>query len=462
MAELTLPKMGESVMEARIIRWLKKPGDRVEADEPVLEIATDKVDSEVPAPVSGILTEIRVAEGQTVPVGTVLAIIAEEGASTSASVAAPAEAAPVPAVAAASNGESSVPAVVSSTSTPTRIPARDGDRFYSPLVRTIAESAGLTREELAKIPGSGMGGRVTKKDLETYLRQRQQAHPPAPTPTLTPTTQPTQPPAPTAPLPTSLEAIIQYLQEHFILLPKKTFTHSGAVEIIEMDRMRRLIAENMVYSKHISPHVTSFVEADVTPVVLWREKVKDEFEKRYGEKLTFTHIFVEILAKVLREFPQLNASVEGDKIILKKDIHIGVAVALPNNNLIVPTVRHADRLNLAGIAVAVNDLSKRARAGQLKPDEITGGTYTLSNVGTFGNVMGTPVILQPQVGILATGAIRKKPAVVETPTGDMIGIRYMMFLSHSYDHRVIDGALGGAFVRRVADYLEAWDVERPI
>jgi 2-oxoglutarate dehydrogenase E2 component (dihydrolipoamide succinyltransferase) len=460
MAELILPKMGESVMEARIIRWLKKPGDQVEADEPVLEIATDKVDSEVPSPVRGVLLEVRVKEGETVPVGTVLATIAEEGAAVgavalaggSSAAALPAEGTPT---ALASNGERPTP--VATEGGPTRIPARDGERFYSPLVRTIAQSSGLTREELAKIPGTGMGGRVTKKDLEAYLSQRQQA--PA-TPAVASTPPAPQPAA--APLPASLEAIVQYLQEHFILVPKKTFTHSGPVEIVEMDRMRRLIAENMVYSKHTSPHVTSFVEADVTPIVLWREKVKNEFEKKYGEKLTFTHVFVEILAKVLREFPQLNASVEGDKILLKKEIHIGVAVALPNNNLIVPVVRHADRLNLAGIAAAVNDLSRRARAGQLKPDEISGGTYTLSNVGTFGNVMGTPVILQPQVGILATGAIRKKPAIVETPAGDMIAIRHMMFLSHSYDHRVIDGALGGAFVRRVADYLEAWDVNTPI
>jgi 2-oxoglutarate dehydrogenase E2 component (dihydrolipoamide succinyltransferase) len=460
MAELILPKMGESVMEARIIRWLKKPGDQVEADEPVLEIATDKVDSEVPSPVRGVLVEVRVKEGETVPVGTVLATIAEEGAAVGAvalaggnsAAAVPAEGTPT---AVASNGESPTPVVTGGSST--RIPARDGERFYSPLVRTIAQNSGLTREELAKIPGTGMGGRVTKKDLEAYLSQRQQA--PA-TPAVVSTPPAPQPAA--APLPASLEAIVQYLQEQFILVPKKTFTHSGPAEIVEMDRMRRLIAENMVHSKHTSPHVTSFVEADVTPIVLWREKVKNEFEKKYGEKLTFTHVFVEILAKVLREFPQLNASVEGDKILLKKEIHIGVAVALPNNNLIVPVVRHADRLNLAGIAAAVNDLSRRARAGQLKPDEISGGTYTLSNVGTFGNVMGTPVILQPQVGILATGAIRKKPAIVETPAGDMIAIRHMMFLSHSYDHRVIDGAVGGAFVRRVADYLEAWDINTPI
>lgn len=451
MTELTLPKLGESVTEARIIRWLKKPGDRVEADEPVLEIATDKVDSEVPAPVAGILGEIRVKEGDTVPVGTVLAIVHAEGEAPAAE-ATPAVSVPdstAPAPASTGNG----------TSTPTeRIPARHGERFYSPLVRTIAQQEGVTLAELERIHGSGAGGRVTKNDLMAYLAQRSPAPMPAPIP-VTPT-HPTPASAP-ATLPASIQEIVAYLQEHFILVPKKKFSHDN-VEVVEMDRMRKLIAENMVYSKHTSPHVTSFVEADVTPVVLWRERVKDAFEKKYGEKLTFTHVFVEILAKVLREYPQLNASVEGDKILLKRDIHIGVAVALPNNNLIVPVVRHADRLNLAGIAAAVNDLSRRARTGQLKPDEISGGTYTLSNVGTFGNVMGTPVILQPQVGILATGAIRKKPAIIETPTGDVIGVRHLMFLSHSYDHRVIDGALGGAFVRRVADLLEGWDVKRDI
>ncbi len=448
MAELVLPKMGESVMEARIIRWLKRPGDRVEADEPVLEIATDKVDSEVPAPVSGTLAEIRVPEGQTVPIGTVLAIIVEEGEALI--TAAPATAAPEPI---ATNG---VQAPAPAEATSTRIPARDGERFYSPLVRTIAQEAGLTKEELATIAGSGLGGRVTKKDLLAYLEKRSTAPAPVSSPAAPqPTAAPSTPPA-------SVNEIIAYLQEHFILIPKKAFTHSGAMEVQEMDRMRRLIAENMVYSKHVSPHVTSFVEADVTSLVLWRERVKAGFEEKYGEKLTFTHAFIEILAQVLREFPQLNASVEGDKILLKKEIHIGVAVALPTNNLIVPVVRHADRLNLAGIAATVNDLSRRARAGQLKPDEITGGTYTLSNVGTFGNVMGTPVILQPQVAILATGAIRKKPQVLDTPQGDMIAVRHMMFLSHSYDHRIIDGALGGAFVRRVADLLENWDISRAV
>ncbi len=457
MTELVLPKLGESVTEARIVRWLKKPGDRIEADEAVLEIATDKVDSEVPAPAAGILTEIRVQEGQTVPVGTVLAIIQPEGAEVSP--AAPAES---PALTAPQGNGQTAPVVSAPSLAPTRIPARDGDRFYSPLVRTIAQQEGLSIEELATIPGSGAGGRVTKQDLLAYLQTRQASPSTKPAPT---TAAPEPIPVPTAPTPTplpaSLQEIISYLQEHFILVPKKKFSHENA-EVVEMDRMRKLIAENMVYSKHTSPHVTSFVEADVTSVVLWRERVKKDFEKKYKEKLTFTHIFVEILAKVLREFPQLNASIEGDKVFLKRDIHIGVAVALPGYNLIVPVVRHADRLNLAGIAAAVNDLSARARAGQLKPDEITSGTYTLSNVGTFGNVMGTPVILQPQVAILATGAIRKKPAILETPTGDTIGVRHMMFLSHSYDHRLIDGALGGAFVRRVADLLESWDINREI
>lgn len=460
MTELTLPKLGESVTEARIIRWLKKPGDRVEADEPVLEIATDKVDSEVPAPVAGILTDLRVKEGDTVPVGTVLAIIQAEGDSTvpadPAEVTVPVSAPAAPPAAGISNG----------SSTGERIPARHGERFYSPLVRTIAQQEGISLSELERIQGSGAGGRVTKNDLLAYLARRSAAPAPAPALAAAPVTPvypshstPSAPPATATPA--SIQEIVAYLQEHFILVPKKKFAHENA-EVVEMDRMRKLIAENMVYSKHTSPHVTSFVEADVTPVVRWREQVKDAFEKKYGEKLTFTHVFVEILAKVLREYPQLNASVEGDRILLKRDVHIGVAVALPNNNLIVPVVRHADRLNLAGIAAAVNDLSRRARAGQLKPDEIGGGTYTLSNVGTFGNVMGTPVILQPQVGILATGAIRKKPAILETPAGDVIGVRHMMFLSHSYDHRVIDGALGGAFVRRVADLLESWDLHRDI
>ncbi|MEN2993432.1 MAG: dihydrolipoamide acetyltransferase family protein [Bacteroidia bacterium] len=447
MIEVTLPKLGESVTEARIIRWLKKVGDAVEAEEPLLEIATDKVDSEVPAPAKGILAEICVAEGQTVPVGTVLARLRSAEVEVSAAptevVSSPLPPSPASPPPSPTNGKGT-----------SRIPARHGDRFYSPLVRTIAAQEGITLMELEKIPGTGAGGRVTKNDLLAYLAQRQAA--PAPTPT------PVAPlPSPTPAVSVSLEAILAYLQEHFILIPRKKFTHENA-EILEMDRMRRIIAENMLYSKHASPHVTSFVEADVTNLVHWRKRVKGEFERKYGEKLTFTHVFVLLLAKVLREYPQLNASVEGDKIYLKKDIHLGVAVALPDNNLIVPVVRHADRLNLAGIAAVVNDLSRRARAGQLKPDEITGGTYTLSNVGTFGSLMGTPILLQPQVGIMATGAIRKVPAVVETPTGDLIGIRYKMFLSHSYDHRVIDGALGGAFARRLADYLESWDPNFPI
>ncbi|MCS6789712.1 MAG: 2-oxo acid dehydrogenase subunit E2 [Bacteroidia bacterium] len=449
MIELTLPRLGESVTEARIIRWLKKPGDRVEADEPILEIATDKVDSEVPAPAAGILAEIRVQEGQTVPVGTVLAIIQSQAEVATSS-------APQSIPAAAPLSPAASPTLTNGSSSPERIPARDGDRFYSPLVRTIAQKEGVTLQELATIPGTGSGGRVTKQDILDYIAKRQVSLPTPPPPASVPAA----PAAPSTP-PASIQEIIQYLQEHFILIPKKKFSYDNA-QAVEMDRMRKIIAENMVYSKHIAPHVTSFVEADVTSLVLWREKVKDTFERKYGEKLTYTHVFVEILAQVLREYPQLNASVEGDRIYHKKDIHLGVAVALPDNNLIVPVVRHADRLNLAGIAAAVNDLSRRARAGQLKPDEISGGTYTLSNVGTFGSMMGTPVILQPQVGILATGVIRKKPIVLETPTGDTIAIRHVMVLSHSYDHRVIDGALGGAFVRRVADLLESWDLNRAI
>ncbi|MCS7162313.1 MAG: 2-oxo acid dehydrogenase subunit E2 [Bacteroidia bacterium] len=444
MIEVTLPKLGESVTEARIIRWLKKVGETVEAEEPLLEIATDKVDSEVPAPAKGVLAEICVEEGQTVPVGTVLARMQPVGMKGGTPSEAPSPAPPAVT-------EAPVPASPTNGKGSPRIPARHGDRFYSPLVRTIAAQEGLTLMELEKIPGTGAGGRVTKNDLLAYLAQRQATPAPAPTAPSRPSSIPA----------VSLEDILAYLQEHFILIPRKKFIHENA-EILEMDRMRRIIAENMLYSKHASPHVTSFVEADVTNLVHWRARVKEEFERKYGEKLTFTHVFVLLLAKVLREYPQLNASVEGDKIYLKKDIHLGVAVALPDNNLIVPVVRHADRLNLAGIAAVVNDLSRRARAGQLKPDEITGGTYTLSNVGTFGSIMGTPILLQPQVGIIATGAIRKVPAVVETPTGDLIGIRYKMFLSHSYDHRVIDGALGSAFARRLADYLESWDPNLPV
>ena len=422
-----MPKMGESVAEATILKWLKKEGDKIEMDEPVLEIATDKVDSEVPSPAAGILSRRMFEEGQVVKVGQVIAEIAAAGETVTAEVP---KAAPVPAPAPSTNGKSEKPAAVvgAAASTPPILKSSSSGRFYSPLVRTIAKQEGVTLAELEGIPGSGANSRVTKNDLLHHIEKRKSGAAPAMTPQ-------------SAPAPAAA-------------------SFSGSTEIIEMDRMRKLIADHMVMSKHTSPHVTSFVEADVTNLVMWREKMKSVFEKRDGEKLTFTPLFVEALIKAIKDFPMINCSVDGTKIILKKDINIGMAAALPSGNLIVPVIRNADRLNLLGLVKSVNDLAGRARANKLSPDEIQGGTYTLTNVGTFGNVMGTPIINQPQVAIMATGAIRKKPAVIETPQGDAIGIRHFMFLSHSYDHRVVDGALGGSFVRRVADYLEQWDVNR--
>ncbi len=423
--EVLLPKMGESVAEATIIKWLKNEGDTVELDEPVIEIATDKVDSEVPSPQAGILVKRLCNEGDVVQVGKPIAIISSDAAAPAATpkteaVAAKAPTTPQAAASVSANGSSEIGKTGPS------------GKFYSPLVRTIAKTEGITVEELEAIPGSGAQGRVTKKDILGYLPQRGQA--PAP--------------AKEAPKVTVKEE------------PRPQVNVGAQDEIIEMDRMRKLIAEHMVMSKRVSPHVTSFVEADVTNIVLWREKVKKEFEKREKEKLTFTPIFIEAVAKAIKDFPMINVSIDGDRIVKRKDINIGMAAALPSGNLIVPVIRNADRLNLTGLSQAVNDLANRARNNQLKPDEISGGTYTISNVGTFGNVMGTPIINQPQVAILAVGAIRKKPAVIETPYGDTIGIRHMMFLSHSYDHRVVDGALGGSFVKRVADYLEQFDLNR--
>jgi len=436
--DILLPKMGESVAEATIIKWLKNEGDRVEADEALVEIATDKVDSEVPAPQAGILLKRSVQEGDVVQVGQMIAQLGAEGDQPQAAPAATAvaQAAPVAAAAKAPAAAPAAPASVERTG--------PSGKFYSPLVRNIAESEGVSMEELEALDGTGQGGRVTKKDLMDYLPRRvapgngevepaaQQA--------------PAAPPAaaPTAPAPAAAMKL------------------APGDELMEMGRMRRLIADHMVMSKHTSPHVTSFVEADVTNLVLWRNKVKASFEKREGEKITFTPIFIMAIAQAIKEMPMINIQVSGDQIIKKKDIHIGMAAALPSGNLIVPVVRNADRLNLTGLAKTVNDLAARARAGKLTPDEISGGTYTVTNVGTFGNVLGTPIINQPQVAIMATGAIKKKPAVLETPTGDVIAIRHMMFLSHSYDHRVVDGALGGKFVRRVADILEGWSMETEI
>lgn len=438
--EVLLPKMGESVAEATIIKWLKNEGDRVELDEPIIEIATDKVDSEVPSPNAGILVKRLCNEGDVVLVGKPIAIIGS-GEQTTAK---PETKAPVKEVLATSNGNGSVskPVLVAEvkSSAPLTKNGPSG-KFYSPLVRTIAKTEGVSIEELELISGSGSSGRVTKKDLLNYLPNRG-------------TTKIQEQNKST------VSSTVQKIAVKEEMRP--TININPGDEIIEMDRMRKLIAEHMVMSKHVSPHVTSFVEVDVTNMVLWREKIKKEFEKKEGEKLTFTPLFIEALVKAIKDFPMINISLDGTNIIKRKDINIGMAAALPSGNLIVPVIKNADRMNLLGLTKTVNDLANRARNNQLKPDEIGGGTYTLTNVGTFGNVMGTPIINQPQVAIMATGAIRKKPAVIETPFGDTIGIRHMMFLSHSYDHRVVDGALGGSFVRKVADYLENFDLNREI
>ena len=437
--ELLLPKMGESVAEATIIKWVKKEGDKVTADEPIIEIATDKVDSEVPSPEDGVLMKCLVNEGDVVAVGQPIAIIATGTSQATVPAAAPvAAAAPVvQAAALVEEAKASVGGVVSSG---------DG-RFYSPLVKNIAKTEGISQAELDAIGGSGQGGRVTKNDVLNYIANRGQAKPSQAAVAPVASAPAVKSEAPAAPAPAK---------------PKAAISIGGSDEIIEMDRMRKLIADHMVMSKQTSPHVTSYVEADVTNIVLWREKVKKEFEQKEKTKLTFTPIFIEALVKAIKDFPMINISVDGDRIIKRGEINMGMATALPTGNLIVPVIRNADMLNLSGIAKKVNDLADRARNNKLTPDEISGGTYTITNVGSFGNVMGTPIINQPQVAIMAVGAIRKKPAVIETPSGDFIGIRHMMFLSHSYDHRVVDGALGGQFVRRVADYLEAWDINRPI
>jgi 2-oxoglutarate dehydrogenase E2 component (dihydrolipoamide succinyltransferase) len=421
--ELVMPKMGESIMEATILKWRKKPGDKVDLDEPVLDIATDKVDSEVPSPVAGTLVEILYNENDVVAINKPIAVI-----ETEAGAAQPAAA---PAMAPAAAVE--VPYVPGTVPSPAATTAATSERFYSPLVRTIAREEGIALSELDSVPGSGQDGRVNKKDILAYVETRKSAPAAAPKPAATA-------PTPQAP----------------------AISVSGNVEIVEMDRMRKLIADHMVMSKHTSPHVTSFVEADVTNMVNWRNKVKDQFKKQHGENITFTPIFVEAIARAIRDFPMVNCSVDGTRIILRKDVNIGMAAALPSGNLIVPVIKSADQLNLIGLTKSVNDLANRARQNQLKPEEIQGGTFTLTNVGSFGNVMGTPIINQPQVAIMAVGAIRKKPAVIETEYGDVIAIRQMMFLSLSYDHRVVDGMLGGSFLRRVADYLEQFDANRPL
>lgn len=449
-----MPKMGESIMEATILNWVKQVGDTVEEEETVLEIATDKVNSEVPSPVSGKILEILFQEDETVPIGKVIAIIGTEAGADEPlpspsvaekkaqpqevepeekSAAAPSPAKPSPAVSTAiAEGNQGGDVEVSRTGS-------DG-RFYSPLVRNIAQAEDISMSELEQVPGTGQAGRVTKRDILNYIETRKTSQPA--------TANGNGQPAPMAKKPEAPAPQVR--------------SQSGQDEIVEMDRMRRLIADHMVRSKHTSPHVTSFVEVDVTNIVNWRNKVKAEFAKKYGEKITFTPIFMEAVAKAIRDFPMINVSVEDSKIIVKKNINIGMATALPTGNLIVPVIKNADQLNLRGLTTAVNDLAGRARENKLQPDEIQGGTFTLTNVGTFGNVMGTPIINQPQVAILAVGAIRKKPAVVETEYGDLIAVRQMMFLSMSYDHRVVDGFLGGSFLRRVGDYLEQFDHKQTI
>ena len=452
--DILLPKMGESVAEATITKLVVDAGAGVEADEPIVEIATDKVDSEVPAPEDGTLVEWCVAEGDVVQVGAVIARynVGGDAADTGPAPAA-AEAPSAPAAPVAAAEPAPAPEVVAAAMAPLdNAPSRKGPsgRFYSPLVRSIAQKEGIGMAELEQVQGTGSEGRVTKKDILGYIAQRGQTAPaaaPVPAPT-------SAAPAPVAPAPVKAPTPAP--------APAAAVSVDGAHDIVEMDRMRKMIADHMVRSVQTSPHVTSFVEADVTNLVMWRNANKKAFQEKYGEKLTFTPLIAEAIVRAIRDFPGVNASVDGDKILIHKAIHLGMAAALPSGNLIVPVIKHADQYNLQGLARQVNDLASRARAGKLTPDDIAGGTYTMSNVGTFGNVMGTPIINQPQVGILALGAIRKRPAVLETEHGDVIAVRHMMFLSHSYDHRVVDGMLGGSFVRRVADYLEGFDLNRPV
>ena len=438
--ELKLPKMGESVAEATITSWLKDVGDTIDMDDPVLEIATDKVDSEVPSEVEGVLVERLFNVDDVVQVGQVLAIIETKGDDDSTSD---------------SGKESSVEAeenekkvvqqleqtITKAKETVTAV-VSSGDRFYSPLVKNIAKAEGISKAELDDITGTGKDGRVTKNDILDYIQNRGN------------TQQSVTPKVETSVV--SAKIIEKPKAE------KPVVISSGGDEIIEMTRMGKLIAHHMVESVQTAAHVQSFIEADVTNIWNWRKKVKDGFMKREGENLTFTPIFMEAIAKALRDFPMMNISLQGDTVVKKKNINLGLAAALPDGNLIVPVIKNADQLNLVGMTKQVNDLANRARMGKLKPDDTQGGTYTVTNVGTFGSIMGTPIINQPQVGILALGAIRKVPAVIETPEGDFIGIRYKMFLSHSYDHRVVNGALGGKFVKAVTDYLEAWDINREI
>ncbi len=428
--ELIMPKMGESVHEATIIKWLKNEGDKIAMDEPVLEIATDKVDSEIPSIAEGTLIKKLFKEGEVVQVGKAIAVISTSAGASVTST--PEVSKPIQAKAPVNGGSAAVKPVLENVSVER---SSSAGKFYSPLVRNIAKTEGVSLTELDALAGSGKDGRVTKQDILSFLPNKGKGV------------------AQTQQSKTSIPTSIVSVPPVFA---------SGNDEIVEMDRMRKLIADHMVMSKHVSPHVTSYVEADVTNIVNWRNRIKNNFEKREGEKITFTPVFIEAVVKALKDFPMVNVSVDGTKIIIRKNINIGMAAALPSGNLIVPVIKNADRLNMLGLTKAVNDLANRARANKLVPDDIQGGTFTLTNVGSFGNLMGTPIINQPQVAILAVGSIKKKPVVLETEFGDSIVIRSMMFLSLSYDHRVVDGMLGGSFLRRIADYLEKFDPNRVI
>ena len=448
-----MPKMGESVAEATITEWLKKEGDTISMDETVLTIATDKVDSDLPSPVSGKLSKILFQVNDVIQVGQVIAHISTESEENADSTSSKPEleskeTKPIENIQTENITFNEKVPFVPTESTPSdgsKISRESAGRFYSPLVRSIAKKEGLSQEILDSIPGTGNEGRVTKQDLMEFLNrnssQTKDFGEIKPDPSESPLSQP------------------EKIENNF---STQSISSEENGDIVEMDRMRKLIADHMVMSKKISPHVTSFVEADVTSIVIWRKRVKSEFEKRENNRLTFTPIFLEAVVRAIKDFPNINVSVDGNKIISHKSINLGMATALPNGNLIVPVIKNADRFSLSGLAKEVNELAQNARENKLKPDDISGGTYTVTNVGTFGNVMGTPIINQPQVAILALGAIRKIPAVIETPEGDAIAIRHKMFLSHSYDHRVVDGALGGMFIKRVAEYLENWNIDREI
>jgi 2-oxoglutarate dehydrogenase E2 component (dihydrolipoamide succinyltransferase) len=436
--DLVMPKLGESIVEATILKWLKQPGDTVKQDETVLEIATDKVDSEVPSTVEGVVEQLLFNVNDIVPVGAVIAKLRTGAAETVE----PDRVETVPATAAKAvtpvREMTDMPASVSNGHAAV---ANSGSRFYSPLVLNIAGSEGISMTELEALPGTGNEGRVTKKDILQYVSDRQQGK-------VNYQSAAVQPPQ------TSSVAAGVAAESQLATRP------SGNVEIIEMDRMRRLIADHMVRSKQTSAHVTSFTEADVTNLVQWRDKIKQSFEKREGTKITFTPLFIEAIVKCLKKYPLLNSSLEGNSIILKKEIHIGMATALPSGNLIVPVIKNADNLNMVGLTKQVNSLADSARNNKLQPADIQGGTFTFTNVGTFGSLMGTPIINQPQVAILAVGAIKKRPVVIETEQGDTIGIRHMMYLSLSYDHRIIDGALGATFLSAVAAELQNFNPDR--